>query len=103
MNQVSSTFDVLGLTRLIESIVFKFDDPKFLTVSLHQAKQNFFSLRQGTMINAEYLKKFNNLVDIASSYGGDILDGSVLEYCRKGLHPGTLPADQKDKNWQSCT
>jgi hypothetical protein len=71
--QVSSTFDVLELTKLIKSIVFKFDDQKFLPVSLHQAKQNFYSLRQGTMTNAEYLEKFTNLVDIASSYNGKIL------------------------------
>jgi hypothetical protein len=52
--QVSSAFDVLGLTKLIKSIVFKFDDQKFLLMSWHQAKHNFYSLRQGTMTNAEY-------------------------------------------------
>jgi hypothetical protein len=73
-DQVSTVYDLLGLTRLIKSIVFKFDDQKFLPVSLHQAKQNFYIMRQGQITNAEYLEKFNNLVDIASSYNGDILD-----------------------------
>jgi hypothetical protein len=58
---------VLGLTRLIKAIVFKFDDQKFLPVSLHQAKQNFYSLCQGSMTNAEYLEKYNNYIDIVSS------------------------------------
>ena len=53
---VSAAFDVLGLIRLIKSIVFKFDDQKFLPVSLHQAKQNFYSFRQATMTNTEYLE-----------------------------------------------
>jgi hypothetical protein len=64
--QVSTTFDVLGLIRHIKLIIFKFEDQKFLPVSLHQAKLNFYSLRQGPMTNAEYLEKFTNLVDIAS-------------------------------------
>jgi hypothetical protein len=93
-DQVSTVYDLLGLTRLIKSIVFKFDDQKFLPVSLHQAKQNFYIMRQGQMTNAEYLEKFNNLVDIASSYNGDILDPAVLEYCRLKLHPGTVIANQ---------
>jgi hypothetical protein len=93
---ISVAFDVLGLILRIKAIVFKFDDQKFLPVSLHQAKQNFYSLRQGTISNAEYLEKFNNLVDIASSYDGEILDGAVLEYTRDKLHPGTVPADQND-------
>jgi hypothetical protein len=92
--QVSSAFDVLGLTKLIKSIVFKFDDQKFLPVSLHQAKHNFYSLRQGTMTNAEYLEKFSNYVDIASPYNGEILDAAVLEYTRNKLHPGTAASAQ---------
>jgi hypothetical protein len=92
--QVSSAFDVLGLTKLIKSIVFKFDDQKFLPVSLYQAKQNFCSLCQGTMMNAEYLEKFSNYVDITLSYGGEILDAAVLEYTRNKLHPGTAASAQ---------
>jgi hypothetical protein len=33
---VSTVFDVLGLIRLVKTIVFKFNDQKFLPVSLHQ-------------------------------------------------------------------
>jgi hypothetical protein len=92
--QVSSAFDVLGLTKLIKSIVFKFDDQKCLLVPLHQAKQTFYSLRQDTMTNAEYLEKFSNYVDIASSYDGQILDAAILEYIRDKLHPRTAASAQ---------
>lgn len=94
--RVSAAFDVLGLIQLIKSIVFKFDDQKFLPVSLHQVKQNFYSLHQGNASNAEYLEKFNNLVDIASSYDGEIHDTAILEYTRSKMHPGTNPGDQTD-------
>jgi hypothetical protein len=94
LTTISSAFDVLGLTRLIKAIVFKFDDQKFLPVSLHQAKQNFFSLRQGTITNAKYLEKFNNYLDIASSYDGQILDATVVEYTRNKMFPGTASGTQ---------
>jgi hypothetical protein len=94
--QVSSTFDVLELTRLIKSIVFKFDGQKFLPVSLHQAKQNFYSLCQGTMTKAEYLEKVTNLVDITSSYDGEILNTAIVEYTRLRIHPGTNVGAQTD-------
>jgi hypothetical protein len=69
------------------------DDQKFLPVSLHEVKQNFFSLRQGTMANAEYLEKFNNHVDITLSYDGEILNVAVLENTRNKMHPNTDPTE----------
>jgi hypothetical protein len=39
-NQVSTVFDLLGLTKLVKSVIFKFDNQKFLPVLLHQAKKN---------------------------------------------------------------
>jgi hypothetical protein len=54
-------------------------------------------MRQGQMTNAEYLEKFKKTTSrtfIASSYGGEILDPAVLEYCRLKLHPGMVIANQ---------
>jgi hypothetical protein len=45
------------------------------------------------MTNTEYLKMFN-LVDIASSYDGKILDGAVLESTRIRRYPSMAPGDQ---------
>ena len=84
---VSIAFDVLGLTRLIKAIVFKFDDQKFLPVSLHQAKQNFYNLRQGAMTNAEYLEKYNNgyppriLHLVRRSSGSNMTYRTTLGHC----------------------
>jgi hypothetical protein len=86
---------VLELTKLGKSIIFKFDHQKILPVSPHQAKQNFCSLREGTMTNAKCLE-FNNHIDIASSYDGEMLNASVLECTRNKLHPGADPGDQNE-------
>ena len=92
---MSSNFDVLALIKLIKLIVFKFDDHKFLPVSLHQAKQSFYNLRQVTMSNEEYLEMFNNHVNITTSYAGEILNAAILEYTRNRAYPNSnTPLDQ---------
>ena len=63
-NTASTTYDVLILIRIIRTITFKFDEQKYLPLALHQAKANFYNIRQGSLSNAEYLEKFNNVVDI---------------------------------------
>ena len=68
----STTYDVLILIKIIRTITFKFDEHKYLPLALHQAKENFYNIRQGSLSNAEYLEKFNNVVDIATSYNGQL-------------------------------
>lgn len=85
----STTFDVLLLITIIKSIVFRFDEQKFQPLALHSAKQNFYSFRQGNLSNAEYLEKFNNLVDIASAYDGEFHDKATLEFSTKELYGTT--------------
>ena len=65
-NAASTTYDVLILIRIIRTITFKIDEQKYLMLAIHQAKANFYNIRQGSLSNAEYLKKFNNVVDIAT-------------------------------------
>ena len=69
----STTYDVLILIRIIRTITFKCDEQKYLPLALHQAKENFYNIRQRSLFNAEYLEKFNNVVDIAKSYNGQLL------------------------------
>ena len=69
-NANSTTYDVLILIRIIRTITFKFDEQKYLPLALHQAKANFYNIRQGSLSNAEHLEKLNNVVDIATAYNG---------------------------------
>ncbi len=85
---VSAAMDVLGLMTLIKGIVYKFEDQKYLPLAIHQAKANFYSFRQGTLTNAEYLDKFNNLVDIATSFEGQLYDETLITAILQRDHGG---------------
>ena len=63
-----TTYDVLILIRIIRRITFKFYEQKYLPLALHQAKSNFYNIRQGNLSNAEYQEEFNNVVDVATAY-----------------------------------
>ena len=81
--------DVIELIKLIKSITFKFEDQKFLPLALHQAKANVYNLRQGNMTNHDYLQRFNNLVDIATTYNGELHDQAIVDIMVQRLHPGS--------------
>ena len=40
---------------------------------------NFYTLHQGNITNAEKLEKMNNLVDMVSSFKGQIHDKSIVD------------------------
>ena len=60
-----STYDMFALLKAIKTIIYKFKDQKYLPLSLHNAKTNFYNFRQGTMTNPDYLDKFINLTEMA--------------------------------------
>ena len=59
---VSSQYDMLVLLDAIKTIIYKFEDQKYLPLSLHHAKRNFYAFRQGNLPNPDYLDRFMNLV-----------------------------------------
>ena len=67
-NAAPTIYDVLILIRIIRTITFKFDEQRYLPLAIHQAKANFYNIRQGSLFNAEYPEKFNNAVNIATAY-----------------------------------
>ena len=62
---MSSTYDMFALLEAIKTIIYKFVDQKYLPLSLHKYKTNFYNFRQGTMSNTDYLDKFMNLTEMA--------------------------------------
>ena len=42
---ISTEFDLLGLIASIKSVIFKFEDQRYLPLLLHYAKMNFYSFR----------------------------------------------------------
>ena len=87
-NADSTTYDVLILIRIIRRITFKFDEQKYLPLVLHQAKANFYNIRQGSLSNAEYLEKFNNVADIMTSYNGQLHNQAITDIATDTAHTG---------------
>ena len=83
-----TTYDLMILIRIIRTITFKFDEQKYLTLALHQAKANFYSIRQGSLSNAEYLENFNNIVDIATAYNRQLHDQAITDIATDTVHAG---------------
>ena len=88
--------DVIQLIVLIKSITFKFEDQKYLPLALYQAKANIYNLRQLNMTNHEYLQRFNNLVDVATTYNGEIYDTAIVAICSEKLYPNIVWANLTD-------
>ena len=83
---LSTKQDVLGLLNEIKGVTFRFEDQKYHILSIHNAKAAFYSFRQLQLSNAEYHQRFNNLVDIATSLGGNLHDDAVVAIVSKDLH-----------------
>ena len=86
---ISSSQDAIELIGLIKTITFKFEDQKFLPLALYQSKANLYSLRQGNMSNHDYLQRFQNLVDVATAYNGQLYDQAIIDIATERAHPGT--------------
>ena len=70
---------MLGLLEAIKTIIYKFEDQKYLPLSLHHAKRNFYAFRQGNLSNPDYLDRFMNLFDMAESYDARLYDQAVFK------------------------
>ena len=68
LETVSSQYDMLGFLEAIKTIKYKFEDQKYIPLSLHHAKRNFYAFRQRNSSNLDYFDIFMNLVDMAESY-----------------------------------
>ena len=85
-NATSTTYDVLVLIRIIRTITFKLYEQNYFPLALHQAKANFYNIRQGSVSNAEYMEKFNNIVDIATAYNGQLHDQEITDIATETSH-----------------
>ena len=83
---VEADQDGITLLGLIKTIVHCFEDQKFLPLVLYNAKLNLYSFHQGNLSNDKYLCKFNNLIDVATSYDGDLHDSTIHNIVIKADH-----------------
>ena len=95
---MSSTYDMFALLEVIKKIIYKFENQKYLPLSLHNAKTNFYHFRQGTMTNPDYLDKFMNLTDMAESYKGTLHDAAVFKISLLASKVRNMPEVDLDKD-----
>ena len=88
-NTVSTDQDGIELLKMIKTAVHRFDDQKYTPLAHYHAKSAVYALCQGNLTNDEYLKKFNNLVDVAKSYEGQLHDKAINDIVTENEHPGT--------------
>jgi hypothetical protein len=84
---ISSDQDAIALIGLIKTITFRFEDQKFLPLALYLSKASLYNLRQGNMANHDYLQRFQNLVDVATSYNGQLHNQAIIDIVTERLHP----------------
>ena len=72
-DQLNSDSDALGLLKEMKAIAFNFQQHKYSHLALNEAKRRFYHLVQGKHTsNQDYLRKFNNMVDVIEHCGGQI-------------------------------
>ena len=72
-DQLNSDSDALGLLKEMKAIAFNFQQHKYSHLVLNEAKRRFYHLVQGKHTsNQDYLKKFNNMVDVIEHCGEKI-------------------------------
>jgi hypothetical protein len=72
-NDIHNNKNTLELLKAIKGLAFKFDGEKELGMSLVEAMDKFYRFYQSKeMPNAQYLEKFNNIVDVIEHYGGTV-------------------------------
>ena len=94
---VYSQYNMLGLIDAIKTIIYKFEDQKYLPLSLHHTKRNSYAFRQGNLPTPDYLDRFMNLVDIAESYDAKLYDQAMFKIAQDSTVYSTTPeADLQD-------
>ena len=70
--------DDLSLLKVIKEICYKFEDQKYVPLALNNTKCALFNLQQGGMSCSNYLEWFHNLMDVVTTYKGQLYNPGVL-------------------------
>ena len=97
---MSSTYDMFALLEAIKTIIYKVEDKKYLPLSLHKSRTNFYNFQQGTMTNPDYLDKFMTFTEIVESYEGTLHDAAVFKISLltsklRGMPEANLDEDER--------
>ena len=65
-----TTIEVQEIFIIINYIIYKLKYQNYLPILIHKTNMNFYILHQGKVINADYLKRFKNTLEIESEFKG---------------------------------
>jgi len=86
--KLSEEGDGIGLLKQIKSIVYNFQDQKYLPLALYEANRRLYACTQGKHTPQEYQTQFLNTVDVIEHCGGRI-----------GAEPGIVAAIAAEKEY----
>ena len=90
---VENAQDGIVLIALIKTVIHHFEDQKFLPLALYNAKLNLYNFWQQNLSNDDYLHKFNNLVNVAILYNGQVHDTAVQDLVTEDKHSASTDYD----------
>ena len=93
-DNISTTQNVIDLLELIKVISYRYEEDKYLPLSIHNAKSAFYKFNQRDLSLNDYREKFSNVVERATSYENSLYDDKLLDYLCKKKH---------DKRWTEFT
>ena len=72
-DEMDRSRNVLTLLREIKAVTFDFESQQYLPMSLHNATNKYFTMKQGKNESlVDYHKRFKNVVDVLEHYGANI-------------------------------
>ena len=80
---ISTTQNPIDLLEQIKVISYRYEEDKYLPMSIHNAKSAFYRFNQRDLSLNDYRERYTNVVEIATSYENRLYDDKLLDYLCK--------------------
>ena len=80
---ISTTQNPIDLLEQIKVISYRYEEDKYLPMSIHNAKSAFYRFNQRDLSLNDYRERYTNVVEIATSYDNKLCDDKLLYYLCK--------------------
>ena len=80
---ISTTQNPIDLLEQIKIISYRYEEDKYLPMSIHNAKSAFYKFNMRDLSLNDYRERYTNVVEIATSYDNKLYDKKLLDYLCK--------------------
>ena len=88
---ISTTQNPIDLLEQIKIISYRYEEDKYLPMSIHNAKSAFYKFNQRDLSLNDYRERYTNVVEIATSYDNKLYDEKLLDH---------LSVEKYKKKWK---